>query len=73
MYNNYSSESVLGSRLRDGITRNGLSIFDRKQKSFLLYILPTGSEAQSASHSVCTVGFFPGIKRPEGEVNISKV
>ena len=63
---------MLGSRLRDGWPRNGLSIFDKEQKSFLLYILPTGSETQSASYLVGTVDFFQGVKRPEGEVNISK-
>jgi hypothetical protein len=64
---------MLGSRIRNGQPRNGLSIFDRKQKIFLLYILPTGFETQSTSYSVGTVGFFRGVKRQEGEVYFSKV
>ena len=46
--------------------------FRQGTENFLLYVLPTGSEVQSASYSVDTVGFFQGVRRPEGEVNISK-
>ena len=51
---------MLGSRLRDGRQRNGLSFFDREPKIFLFRKLSSGSEAQSASYSMDTVGFLPG-------------
>jgi hypothetical protein len=57
MYNNQRSQAVLVARLRYRRPKN----------------CQTGSEAQSASYSGCTVSFFRGVKRPEGEVNISKV
>jgi hypothetical protein len=51
---------------RDGRPRSGLSIFDRKQKSFLLYILPNGTLVQPTPYSVGTVGFFPERKTAGG-------
>lgn len=52
--------SVLGSRISDWRARNDLSIFVREQKIFLFRKLSTGSEVQSASYSMDTVGFLPG-------------
>ena len=57
---------MLGSKLRNSRQRNVLSIFDRTLQRFLIYILPTGSVTQLASHSVGTVGFLPGGKTAGG-------